>query len=294
MLIAAIFWGTAFSAQSSGMKFTGPALFVMLRSVVTIISLSIIIIISDSFRNRKFTLYNNTASPENHKTLIIGGMWCGFALAAASILQQYGLLSAKVGKSGFLTALYIIIVPILGIFFKRKTSFFLWFAAILALYGTYMLCGGISNFGKEDIYLLLCSVMFAFHIIITDHYAPSCNWLHLSRMQFTAAALSSTVLSLILQEEWSANKIIQSVPFWAFCGLGSGTIAFTLQIYAQKYLHPVSASLLMSLESIFAVIGGWLFLNESLSENEISGCIIIMTAIILAQIPPKKSATQNK
>ena len=288
MLIATIFWGTAFSAQSRGMQFVGPILFVMLRSLVTLTALSIIIIIADSIRNKKFSLISNNISGANYKILLYGGFWCGLALALASIFQQYGLLSAKVGKSGFITSLYIIIVPVLGIFFKRKTSFFLWIASILALLGTYLLCGGISGINKEDIFLLCCSLLFAFHIIITDHYAPSCNWLHLSRMQFASAAILSAVLSLLFREEWSWDKIMQSAPFWLFCGLGSGTVAFTLQIYAQKYLHPVSASLLMSFESVFAVIGGWLFLHEQMSKSEIIGCAIILMSIIIAQLPPFK------
>ena len=294
MLIATIFWGTAFSAQSSGMQFVGPILFVMLRSLVTLTALSFIIIIADNIRAKKLSLHSNNIPGTNLKILLHGGFWCGCALALASIFQQYGLLSAKVGKSGFITALYIIIVPILGIFFKRKTSFFLWLASILALYGTYLLCGGISGINKEDIFLLCCSLLFAFHIIITDHYAPSCNWLHLSRMQFASAAILSAVLSLLFREEWTWDKIIQSSPFWLFCGLGSGTIAFTLQIYAQKYLHPVSASLLMSFESIFAVIGGWLFLNEQLSTSEIIGCAIILAAIIIAQLPPLSFSRNEK
>ncbi len=288
MLAASVIWGLAFSAQSSGMKFVDPMLFVMLRSIAGVLALVGVIILSDYFKYKKLSVFGTAVDRQSRKNLIIGGVLCGLMISAASTLQQFGLQSTTAGKSGFLTALYIIIVPVIGIFFKRKTNFMLYMAIILALCGTYILCGSIGQIKAGDIFLIGCAFAFAFHIIIIDFYAPKCDCVRLSCVQFMAAAIFTAIGSLLFREAWIWEKIVASLPFWIFCGIGSSAIAFTLQMYAQKYLHPVTASLLMSLESVFAVLGGRLFLKESISEHELLGCAVIMCAVILAQIPSRK------
>ena len=284
MIAAPILWGTAFSAQSSGMRYIGPMLFTALRSLIAVPALLAVIIALDLFAGRKVSLWGETQSKEAQKKLLAGGFWCGLVIAAAAICQQAGLQYTTAGKTGFLTALYIIIVPMLGIFFKRKTGLMLWISALLALAGSALLCGGLGSLGKGEILVIICAGIYSVHILVIDHYAPSCDCIRLSCLQFAVATPIAALASLAAGESWHPDGILASWPFWLYCGAGSGAAAFTLQMISQKYLHPVTASLLMSLESVFAVLGGWLFLNERLSAREMAGCAVIFAAIILSQV----------
>lgn len=283
MLIATVIWGTGFSAQSRGAQLVDPMFFIMLRSIVGSAALAVIILVMDLFRFKRITLWGSAGTERERKLLLAGGFWCGLVITTASFLQQCGVKYISAGKTGFLTALYIIIVPLLGICFKRKTSPVLWLAVILAMCGTWLLCGGIGSLGIGEWLVIGCAVIYSLHILVIDYYAPKCDCVRLSCLQFLTAAILSGIVSLLLRE--SSAGTAESLPYWLFCGLGSSAIAFTLQMVAQKYLHPVTATLLMSLESVFAVIGGWLFLKEQLSVKELIGCGIIFLAIILAQIP---------
>ena len=287
MITATVLWGVSFSAQSSGMRFVEPILFTTLRSLVGFLALAAVIVVTDLCRGKRISLWGDAQSKTAQKELIAGGVWCGIVLAAASICQQYGLKYTSAGKTGFLTALYIVIVPLLGIFFKRKTSPLLWAATVLALGGSYLLCGGISNIGLGESFVIICAVIYSVHIMVIDHYAARCDCVRLSCIQFLVTTILAFSASLISREPWVAEKITASLPFWIFCGVGSSAIAFTLQMVAQKYLHPVTATLLMSLESVFAVLGGWIFLKERLTSGELTGCAVIFAAIILSQLPPE-------
>ena len=285
MTAATVLWGVAFSAQSKGMNHVSALLFVALRSIVGAAALTVVIIFSDMVRYRKCSFWGNAQTGVERKKLLCGGIFCGLIIAAASTFQQLGLLFVSAGKTGFLTALYIIMVPLLGILFRRKTNALLYLAVILALLGSYWLCGGIASIKMGEVCVLICSLLFAVHILIIDCYAPHCDCVRLSCMQFTVASVVSAGISLILRESWILQHVTAAMPFWLFCGIGSSAIAFTLQIAAQKHLHPVTAALIMSLESVFAGLGGWLFLNEKLSNKELAGCLIILLAVALAQIP---------
>ena len=285
MLIAIVFWGVAFSAQSSGMKYVGPMLFVMLRSIVGVVSLILVIVFIDLWRHKKISFWGVGATKLEKRKLCLGGLWCGLIIAGASSFQQLGLLNVSAGKTGFLTALYIIIVPLLGIFFKRKTSLLLYVAIVIALTGAYLLCGGVDNFGIGELCVVICAGLFAVHILVIDRYAPECDCVRLSCGQFIVASVAAGAASLLFREPWVWQEIVKSLPFWVFCGVGSSCIAFTLQMFAQKYLHPASVALLMSLESVFAVLGGWIFLQEVLSLRELAGCAVILIAVIMAQLP---------
>lgn len=286
MLAATVLWGVAFSAQSRGMEHMGPVLFTALRSAAGTAVLCAVILCLDICRYKKVSLWGGASAAAAKKHLIAGGIWCGIAIAAASVLQQAGLKYSTAGKTGFLTSLYIIIVPLAGlIFFKRKTSLMLWAAVVLALCGTYLLCGGAASTGRGELLVIACAAVYSVHVLVIDKYAPLCDCVRLSCIQFAVAAVLTTAGSLIAGEEWSLTGISNALPFWLFCGIGSSAIAFTLQIFAQKYLHPVTAALLMSLESVFAVIGGWLFLQERLSAAELCGCAAILVAVIITQIP---------
>ena len=285
MLTATMLWGFAFSAQSKGMDYTGPALFNTLRSATGFIALLILCTIIEVWRKTSASGDTAASNLSSGKYLIPGGILCGIALGIASNLQQMGLEFTTVGKTGFLTALYIIIVPVLGIFFKRRTSSSLWIAVLLALSGTYLLCGGTDRIGKGEILVIAASCVYSIHIMLIDHYINKCDCLKMSCLQFATASVISLILTIILGEAWILSKIYTAVPFILFCGIGSGAAAFTLQMVSQKYLHPVTASLLMSLEAVFAVLGGWIFLGQTMNLHETAGCAIIFIAIILTQIP---------
>ena len=281
--------GGAFSAQSSGMKHVGPLLFVALRSAVGVAALAVTVMIFDFIRFRRITLWGYAQTVSGRKFLLSGGIFCGLLICAASTFQQLGLIYISAGKTGFLTALYIIIVPLLGIFFKRKTPLLLWLAILMALFGAYLLCGGISAVGAGEFFVIVCALLFALHIMVIDHYAPHCDCVRLSCIQFITAAFAAAIVSLVLAEPWVWQEIAASLPFWVYCGIGSSAIAFTLQMVAQKYLHPATAALIMSLESVFGVLGGWLFWQEVLSLRELSGCIVILLSVIITQIPQRRS-----
>lgn len=289
MIIATILWGVAFSAQSSGMKYLDPLVFTALRSAVGVIALIVVIMVLDLFKEKRLTLWGSARTALAKKDLLIGGFWCGLVLSVGSVLQQYGVKYTTAGKTGFLTALYIVIVPVLGIFLKRKTSWLLWVAVVLALGGAYLLCGGIDTINKGEWFVIGCAFVYSMHILVIDRYAAKCDCVRLSCVQFITATVLTSLGALISGEPWSREAVIQSLPFWVFCGVGSSAVAFTLQMVAQKYLHPVTATLLMSLESVFAVLGGWVFLSEVLTPMELLGCAVIFAAVIISQIPvPEK------
>ena len=288
MLLATVLWGIAFTAQSKGMDHVGAMLFVMLRSIVGAAALAVVIIVFNLCKYRKLAFSVTGESPQAKRDLLLGGLFCGLIIAAASTFQQLGLLKVSAGKTGFLTALYIIMVPLLGIFFKRKTPLGLYLAVLLALTGAYLLCGGIASIGIGEICVIVCAFLFAIHILVIDHYVERCDCVKLSCVQFTVAAVASAAASLIFREPWLWQKIIAAMPFWIFCGIGSSAIAFTLQMFAQKYLHPVTAALIMSLESVFALLGGWWFLREVLTVKELAGCATILFSVILTQLPQRQ------
>lgn len=287
MLTATVLWGVAFSAQSSGMKFVEPMIFTSLRSLVGVLSLIVVIMVFDLCTEKRLTVWGSAKSKAGQRELLLGGLWCGLVISAASVCQQYGLKYTTAGKTGFLTALYIVFVPLLGIFLGRKTTPVLWLAVGLALGGSYLLCGGIGNVGKGEWFVIACAVLYSVHIMVIDRYAAKCDCIRLSCLQFMVATVMTALASRLSGEPWVLEKITAALPFWVFCGVGSSAIAFTLQMVSQKYLHPVTATLLMSLESVFAVLGGWLFLKEILSARELAGCAVIFAAIILSQLPPE-------
>ena len=270
------------------MRWMDPLPFTALRSLVGMLALALTAMIFDLVRDKRLSFWGRAESAAERRELLSGGFWCGVVIAAASVSQQYGLKYTSAGKTGFLTALYIVIVPILGLlFFKRKTGPALWFAVLLALTGSYLLCGGISSIGKGEIFVIVCALIYSVHILVIDRYAAKCDCVRLSCLQFLVASILTLTASPLTPEPWVRENVIGAMPFWLFCGIGSSAVAFTLQMVAQKYLHPVTATLLMSLESVFAVLGGWLFLQEMLSARELTGCAVIFSAVILSQLPRK-------
>ena len=285
LMIAAFIWGTAFVAQSKGLEQMGNFTFLCLRSCLAVVFLTPV-----SFfvfkKNRK--QIGEGEHGENKKfiskRLVVGGLLCGAAVCAASATQQYGIMLSGVGKSGFLTTLYILMVPILGLLFKRKVKPVLWLCIVIATCGMYFLCvteAGSINIG--DLFLIACAFLFSVQIMIVDHYVQTVDGVRLSLVQFFVVAVISAVCMFLFEEVDSVA--IGNAWFSIFyAGVLSSGIAFTLQIVAQKNLNPTVASLIMSLESVFAALAGAVF-GERLSSNEILGCVLVFVAIILAQLP---------
>lgn len=286
LLICTLIWGCAFVAQRMGMDSLGPCSFNAIRSFIGAIALVPCIVFLDVFNKRKPSLWGEAKSPAARRTLLVGGILCGIALGAASLSQQIGIVYTSVGKSGFLTALYIILVPILGIFVGHKVTPIIWAAACFAMLGMALLCNLSfdSGLNKGDCWLLLCSLLFAVQILLVAHYVLLTDCIRLSCIQFVAAGLTSLVVLPFTNETITWEAVQACVGPLLFCGVLSSGVAYTLQNVGEKYVHPVVATLLMSLEAVFSAFAGWIVLHQVLSGMEILGCTIIFFAVLLAQI----------
>ena len=283
LVLTALIWGCAFVAQSVGMDYVGPFTFNTARFLIGAIVLLPVIWFMD--RQRK----TGAEKGAGQKTLIIGGICCGIALAVASTLQQWGILFTTVGKAGFITAMYIVIVPMLGIFIGKKVRPLIIGCVAIAVVGFYFLCMTESlRLGLGDFLVLLCAIAFSIHILVIDHFSPKVDGVKMSAIQFLTAAIISAVPTL-LWEQPVFTEILQAWQPVLYAGVMSCGVAYTLQIIAQKNADPTVASLLLSLESVFSVLAGWVLLGQGLSLKELFGCVLIFCAIILAQLPEKKA-----
>lgn len=288
LFLTAAIWGVAFVAQSVGMDYVGAFTFNAVRCLMGAVVLLPLIF----FMKSKEELKHLTAEEKKagRKTLIIGGISCGVFLFLASNFQQFGIKYTTVGKAGFITACYIVIVPILGLFMKKKCSSYIWAAVAMALIGLYLLCikDGFS-IGKGDILVLICAFLFSLHILVIDHFSPMADGVKLSCIQFLVSGILSGIPALLLEKPQFSSLIAAWQPL-LYAGIMSCGVAYTLQIVGQKDMNPTVASLILSLESCISVIAGWLILGQSLSTREIIGCVIMFCAIILAQLPQKDTA----
>ena len=282
LVLTALIWGCAFVAQSVGMDYVGPFTFNMARFLIGAIVLLPVIWFMDCQRK------TGAEKGAGQKTLIIGGICCGIALAVASTLQQWGILFTTVGKAGFITAMYIVIVPLLGIFIGKKVRPLIIGCVAIAVVGFYFLCMTESlRLGLGDFLVLLCAIAFSIHILVIDHFSPKVDGVKMSAIQFLTAAIISAVPTL-LWEQPVFTEILQAWQPVLYAGVMSCGVAYTLQIIAQKNADPTVASLLLSLESVFSVLAGWVLLGQGLSLKEMFGCVLIFCAIILAQLPGNK------
>lgn len=288
LLLTAVIWGTAFVAQSVGMDHVGGFTFNCTRSLLGGIVLIPCIFLLDKLNGRQ-TEEQKIEKGWKNRTLLIGGICCGTALFIASNLQQFGIKYTSVGKAGFITAMYIIIVPILGMFLKKRTGIRVWISVLLAVAGLYLLCitEGFS-IGMGDFLVLLCAIVFAVHILVIDHFSPMVDGVRLSCIQFLVCGVLSGVC-MILFEEPSVSAIGQAWMPIAYAGVMSCGVAYTLQIIGQKDMDPTIASLILSLESVVSVLAGWVLLGQALSVRELIGCVVMFAAIILAQLPEKEA-----
>ena len=283
LMLTAFIWGTAFVAQSVGMDYVGPFTFITSRYIIGGIFLIPCIFLLDKI-NKNSNKNNNNI---NKKTLYIGGCLCGIVLFIASSFHQIGIQYTTVGKSGFITALYIIIVPVLGLLFKKKVQKRVWFSVVIALIGLYLLCIK-ENFeiSRGDFLILMCAVCFSIHILVIDKFSPLVDGVRMSCIQFFVAGILGIIPMFIFENPELAN-LIQAYSPILYAGVMSSGVAYTLQIIGQKYTSPVMATLIMSLESVFAALSGWLILGEILSVKELIGCVLVFAGIIIAQLPDK-------
>ena len=280
LLLTAAIWGVAFVAQSVGMDYVGGFTFNSVRSLIGALVLLPVMLFLDHREPR-----SKAQSAFADRTLLTGGAVCGVFLCLASNCQQFGIKYSTVGKAGFITALYIVLVPVFGLFLKKKCGPFIWTAVVVALAGLYLLCmqDGFS-LDKGDILLLCCAILFAFQILAVDHYSPLVSGVKLSMMQFLICGIGSGIPALLFEHP----EISQILAAWKpvlYAGVLSCGVAYTLQIIGQRDLNPTIASLIMSLESCISVLAGWMILHQTLSLREITGCTVMFAAIILAQLP---------
>ncbi len=294
LVITAFIWGTAFVAQSVGGKTIGAFTLNAARSFIGCLALVPCIMLLKALQKKnggQDTLPSNSSG----RQLLLGGIVCGLCLGLASMSQQYGIALTTVGKSGFLTALYIILVPMAGLLFGRKTSIVLLTSAAFALGGMYMLCfkNDGSGINAGDMWICLSAVLFTLHILCIDHFAPRVDCLKLSCIQFFMAGIISLIFALAFEKIVFADILACYGPI-LYLGVLSSGVAYTLQVIAQSRTHPVAATLIMSLESVFAALAGAVILGESMSLRELSGCTVIFTAVIMAQLPQKQNGEKVK
>lgn len=283
LIITAFIWGCAFVAQSIGMDYVEPFTFNGTRCVIGGLVLVIVNLFSDIVKKKK-GIYKNIEGDEK-KDLIKGGLVCGIVLFVASTVQQFGIAQTTVGKAGFISVLYIIIVPFIGLFLKHKLPKRIVPCCILAVIGLYLLCLKESlSLDKGDFTVLISTFAFAIHILVIDYYAPRVDCIKLSCLQFLVAGIISVVFMFIFEKP-DINSILKAWLSLIYAGALSGGVGYTLQTVAQKWTAPSVASLLMSFESVFAVLAGAIVLSQIPSPSEIFGCALMFIAIILIQLP---------
>lgn len=288
LALTALVWGVAFVAQSEGMNYVGGFTFNACRFIL---GGAVLIPVMYLFRRKNGKQQEAAEKAERkrqEKLGVIGGICCGVILCLASALQQFGVAQTTVGKAGFITALYIIIVPILGLFLKKKVGLNIWVSVAVAAAGMYLLCitEGFS-ISRGDFLVLLCAFGFSFHILVIDYFSPKADGVLISCVQFfTAGVISGVLMFLFERPTWTAV-----LAAWApilYAGVMSCGVGYTLQVVAQKDVEPTVASLIMSLESVFSVLAGWVLLGQKLSLRELGGCVLVFGAIVMAQIPPER------
>ncbi|MBQ8591995.1 MAG: DMT family transporter [Lachnospiraceae bacterium] len=276
LLLTATIWGVAFVAQSVGMDYVGPFTFNAVRFLMGGIVLFPLVWI----RSRK----QKNVQSSDKKKMWIGGLCCGLALCTASLFQQVGLIYTSVGNAGFITTLYIIIVPMMGLFFGKKVHPSLWFSAMIAIVGLYLLCVG-ENFSlnKGDGLVFICAVIFAIHILVIDYFTAYVDGVFLSCIQFFVSGMICTVGAIIMETPSIGGLMACWLPL-VYAGVLSCGVAYTLQIIGQRDMDPTIASLILSLESVISVLAGWILLDEILTFKAIVGCLLVFAAVILVQL----------
>lgn len=280
LLLGAMIWGAAFVAQTVGMEYVEPFTFQACRSFLGSFVLLPVIAVLDQRGNPK-----KPKTKADRRQLLISGIICGILLFAACSLQQLGLLYTTAGKSGFITSLYIILVPLIGVLLGKKVNPLIWVSVVLAAIGLFLLCGTQTMaIGKGELLTLGCSVAFAFHILYIDKVSDQVDGVRLSSLQFFVCGVISTVI-MALFESPNPQSIAQCWLPICYAGILSSGVAYTFQIVGQAHTDPTTASLLMSLESVFSAVFGWILLNQTMRLREAVGCLVVFCGVLLAQLP---------
>lgn len=294
LMLCAFIWGTAFVAQSVGSGM-GAYTFLAGRSWLAVLVLLPTVRAFDAVRRKQGKPCTAPQTPQERHQLCKAGIVCGTLLFAASAAQQIAItMDPSTAKAGFLTAMYVVLVPVFGLALGRRGNARLWISMGVAVGGLYLLCmqNGFGSVQSSDLILLGCAVLFALQIMAVDHYAPRMDGVRLSLWQFTAMAVESTVMTILFETPTLAELSANALPV-LYCGMLSSGVAYTLQILGQRDVNPSVASLIMCLESVFSALGGWVILSQTLSLREGVGCVLIFAAVVLAQLPEKQRAQRT-
>lgn len=284
LILASIIWGCAFVAQNVGMNYIGPWTFSTIRFLIAGFSLLAIIPILD----KKRTHVIRPKTKEEKMKLLLGSVLCGLALSIGSIVQQIAMLTVPVAKAGFLTTLYVLFVPMITLLFGKKIPLKVWIGIAMALFGLYLLSmAGNLAIGIGEILLILAAFLFAIHIIIIGHFSTRVDPVRLSCGQLLIGGFA-TVIPMIVIEKPTIGSILAAYIPLLYTGIFSSCVAYTLQIFAQKEANPTIAGMLLSLESVFAALAGYLILHQVLNTRELIGCVVIFIAIVIAQLPNRR------
>ena len=284
LILASIIWGCAFVAQNVGMNYIGPWTFSTIRFLIAGFSLLAIIPILD----KKRTHVIRPKTKEEKMKLLLGSVLCGLALSIGSIVQQIAMLTVPVAKAGFLTTLYVLFVPMITLLFGKKIPLKVWIGIAMALFGLYLLSmAGNLAIGIGEILLILAAFLFAIHIIIIGYFSTRVDPVRLSCGQLLIGGFA-TVIPMIVIEKPTIGSILAAYIPLLYTGIFSSCVAYTLQIFAQKEANPTIAGMLLSLESVFAALAGYLILHQVLNTRELIGCVVIFIAIVIAQLPDRR------
>ena len=284
LTLTAVIWGTAFAAQRVGMEHVEPVTFTAARMVPAALAVGAVsAVLGRRERRRGVT---RGAEAAYRKNTLLGGLCCGLFLTAASLFQQIGMVYTSAGKAGFITAMYMLLVPVIAsVVFKRKYPWSVWLAVGIGVVGMYLLCVTEDfRLTQGDTLVCACALMFSGHILCCDHFARLGDPVRISAIQFGVVALISGVIAFCTETP-SWDKVAAAALPILYCGLMSGGVGYTLQIVAQSFTDPAIASLLLSLEAVFALLGGALLLGERMSARELLGCFVLFAAIVLVQLP---------
>lgn len=286
LFLAACIWGVAFVAQSVGMDYMGPCTFNGIRFLIG--GTVLLPLVYVRVKKKK-----NTPEELPPALTLKGGICCGLAICAASLCQQIGIMETTVGKAGFITTLYIIIVPVFGMFLRKKVPGKVWIAAAVAAVGMYMLCINESfSVSRGDAFVFLCAIIFAVHILVIDFFSPKTDGVALSCIQFYTAGIICTVAAFAVETPTWGQFVSGIVPI-LYAGVMSCGVAYTLQIIGQKNVEPTVASLILSMESVVSVLAGWVILGQELSSKELAGCVLVFAAVILVQYNGRAQKRRN-
>ncbi len=291
LTLCAIIWGSSFVAQTTGAEYVGPFTFIAMRSLLGAVALMPVAAVMSFFKKKNSKGNNTKMSHEEKKYLLKGGVICGVVLCVASCLQQLGIDGGtEPGKAAFITALYILLVPIFSLALGKKIRPIIWPCVIVSVIALYLLC--VKEGGKiqpSDFYVLACAFSYTVHILVIDKVSPKVDGVMLSMIQFLVAGLIA-LIPMFLTEEVSIDLLVKAAPSIAYSGIMSSGVAYTLQILGQQRTEPTIATMIMSLESVFGVLTAMIILHQIPTARESIGCVLMFAAIIVAQLPEKKKA----